>query len=405
MMLVISNLEIIFDVPNDDAEEEHEMSQDEDLGDAPKLPQAQVWRSTRQRKPSTRYPSDDYVTLTDGGEPECYDEAMESDEKKKWLDVMQDEIKSLHDNHTFDLMKLPKGKKALENRWIFRVKQESTSTSPRYKARLVVKGFRQRKGVDFNEIFSPVVKMSSIRTVLSLAATLNLEVEKMDVKTAFLHGDLEEEIYVKQPDGFLVKGKEDYVCRLRNSLYGLKQVPRQWYKKFESVMCEQGYKKTTSDHCVFVKKFANDDFIILLLYVDDMLIVGKNISMIDRLKKQLRESISMKDMGAAKQILGIRIMRDRNKKKLWLSQEHYVEIVLQRFQMENAKAVSTPLATHFKLSTSQSPSNEAEKSNMQRVPYASVVGSLMYEMVCTMPDIAHVVGTISRFLSNPGREH
>lgn len=257
---------------------------------------------------------DDYVTLTDGGEPECYDEAMESDEKKKWLDAMQDEMKSLHDNHTFDLVKLPKGKKALENRWIFRVKQESNSTSPRYKARLVVKGFRQRKGVDFNEIFSPVVKMSSIRTVLSLAATLDLEVEQMDVKTAFLHGDLEEEIYMKQPDGFLVKGKEDYVCRLRKSLYGLKQAPRQWYKKFESVMCEQGYRKTTSDHCVFVKKFADDDFIILLLYVDDMLIVGKNISMIDRLKKQLGESFAMKDMGAAKQILGIRIMRDRNKK-------------------------------------------------------------------------------------------
>lgn len=394
-----------FDVPNDDAEEEHEMSQDEDLGDAPEPPQAQVWRSTRQRKPSTRYPSDDYVTLTDGGEPECYDEAMESDEKKKWLDAMQDEMKSLHDNHTFDLVKLPKGKKALENRWIFRVKQESNSTSPRYKARLVVRGFRQRKGVDFNEIFSPVVKMSSIRTVLSLAATLDLEVEQMDVKTAFLHGDLEEEIYMKQPDGFLVKGKEDYVCRLRKSLYGLKQAPRQWYKKFESVMCEQGYRKTTSDHCVFVKKFADDDFIILLLYVDDMLIVGKNISMIDRLKKQLGESFAMKDMGAAKQILGIRIMRDRNKKKLWLSQEHYVERVLQRFQMENAKAVSTPLATHFKLSTSQSPTNEAEKSDMQRVPYASAVGSLMYAMVCTRPDIAHAVGTVSRFLSNPGREH
>jgi len=173
------------------------------------------------------------------------------------------------------LVKLPKGKKALENRWIYRVKQESNSTSPRYKARLVVKGFRQKKkGIDFNEIFSPVVKMSSIRIVLSLATTLDLEVEQMDVKTAFLHGDLEEEIYMKQPDGFLIEGKEDHVWRLRKSLYGLKQVPRQWYKKFEFVMCDHGYKKTTSDHCVFVKRFANNDFIILLLF-DDMLIVEK----------------------------------------------------------------------------------------------------------------------------------
>ena len=179
-----------FDVPVDDAEEEHEMSQDENLGDAPKPPQVQLRRSNRQRQPSTRYSSDEYVTLTDGGEPECFEEAMESEEKQNWLEAMQDEMKSLHDNHTYDLVKLPKGKRSLENRWIFRVKHESNFASLRYKARLVVKGFKQRKSVDFNEIFSPVVKMSSIRIVLSLVATLDLEVEQMDVKTAFLHGDL-----------------------------------------------------------------------------------------------------------------------------------------------------------------------------------------------------------------------
>ncbi|CAJ2645756.1 unnamed protein product [Trifolium pratense] len=361
-----------------DNDEENDMSQDENLGEAPESSQVQLRRSNRQRQPSTRYNSDEYVTLTDEGEPEYFQEAMESDENQKWLDAMNDEMKSLHDNHTYDLVKLPKGKRALENWWIYRVKHESNSESPRYKARLVVKGFRQRKGVDFNEIFSPVVKMSSIRTVLGLAATLDLEVEQMDVKTVFLHGDLEEEIYMKQPDGFQVKGKEDYVCRLRKSLYGLKQAPMQWYKKFESVMSEQGYKKTTSDHCVFVRKIFNDDFIILLLYVDDMLIVGKNISNIDRLKKQLGESFAMKDMGEAKQILGIRITRDIKEKKLWMSQEHYIKRVLQRFQMENSKAVSTPLATHFKLSSKQSPSNEDETFYMKRVPYASDVGSLMY---------------------------
>ena len=210
---------------------------------------------------------------------------------------------------------------------------------------------------------------------------------------------------MNQPYGFHVEGKEDYVCRLRKSLYGLKQAPRHWYKKFEFIMCEQGYMKTTSNHCVFVRKFSNDDFIILLLYVDDMLIVGKNVSMIDRLKEQLGKSFAMKDMGAAKQILGIRIIRDRKEKKLWLSQEHYIKRVLQRFHMEKAKVVSTPLATHFKLSSKQSPSNEDEKLYMQRVPYASAVGSLMHAMVCTKPDIAHAVGTVSRFLSNRGREH
>ena len=288
------------DVPVDDEEEEHDMSQDENLSDATEPPQVQLRRSNRERQPSRRYSPYEYVILTNDEEPECFTEAMESEEKKKWLDAMKDVMKSLHDNHTFNLVKLPKGKRALDNRWIYRVKHESNTMSPRYKARLVVKGFNQRKGVNFNEIFSLVVKMSSIRTVLSLDATLDLEVEQMDLKTAFLHGDLEEEIYMKKLDGFHVEGKEDYVCRLRKSLYGLKQAPRQWYKKFESVMCEQGYRKTTSGHCVFVRKFSNDDFIILLLYVDDMLIVRKNVSRIDRLKEQLRKSFSMKDMGAAK---------------------------------------------------------------------------------------------------------
>ena len=345
------------------------------------------------------------MLLTDGGEPECYTEALEDEHKKEWLEAMQDEMQSLHQNHTFELVKLPKDRRALKNRWVYRIKHDELSTRPRYKARLVVKGFNQRKGVDFVEIFSSVVKMSSIRVVLGLAASLDLEIEQMDVKTAFLHGDLEEEIYMEQPEGFIVKGKENYVCKLKKSLYGLKQAPRQWYKKFESVMEEQGYKKTTSDHCVFVKKFSDDDFIILLLYVDDILIAGMNVSRIDRLKKKLSQSFAMKDLGPAKKILGIQIDRDRKSKKLYMSQEKYVEKVLQRFNMDKAKAVSTPLGAHFKLSMKQCPPTDAQENDMEKFPYASAVGSLMYAMVCTRPDIAHAVGVVSRFMSNPGKEH
>ena len=361
-------------------------------------------RPARESRPSTRYSPSEYVLLTDSEEPECYEEAIESEQKVKWISAMKDEMQSLYDNETFELVKLPKDRKALKNRWIYRVKHEESSSSPRYKARLVVKGFSQKKGVDFEEIFSPVVKMSSIRVILGLVATLDLELEQMDVKTAFLHGDLEEEIYMEQPEGFIEKGKESYVCKLKKSLYGLKQAPRQWYKKFESVMVQQGYKKTTSDHCVFVQKFSDNDFIILLLYVDDMLIVGLNSLRIQNLKGELSKSFAMKDLGPAKQILGIRITRDRKCKKLWLSQEKYIEKVLQRFNMAKAKAVSTPLPTSLKLSVKQSP-NEQEEEYLQKVPYASAVGSLMYAMVCTRPDLAHAVGVVSRFLSNPGKEH
>jgi hypothetical protein len=202
-----------------------------------------------------------------------------------------------------------------------------------------------------------------------------------------------------------VKGKEDYVCRLKKSLYGLKQTLKQWYKKFESVIEEQGYKKTTFDHCVFVQIFPDGDFIILLLYVDDMLIVGMNSSRIDRLNKQLSQSFAMKDLGPAKQIFGVRIHRCRKDKKLFISHEQYIKKVLERFNMNKAKVVSSPFATQFKLSTKQNPSTDEEKEDMERIPYASAVGSLMYSKVCMRPDRAHVVGLVSRFLSNPGREH
>ena len=276
-------------------------------------------RSTRERQPSTRYPPHEYVMLTDGGELETYQEAILHENKNEWVKAMLEEMRSLLENHTYDLVKLPKEKKALKNKWVYKLKTENNSSQQRYKARLVVKGFSQKKGIDFEEIFSPVVKMSSIRVVLGLAARLNLEVEQLDVKTAFLHGDLEEEIYMEQPEGFKVKGKENLVCKLRKSLYGLKQAPRQWYKKFDSFMMSQGYDRTTSDHCVFMKKFSDDDFIILLLYVDDMLIVGHDVGKIEKLKRELSKSFAMKDLGSVKQILGMKILRDRKKRKIWLS--------------------------------------------------------------------------------------
>ncbi|XP_060672707.1 wall-associated receptor kinase-like 10 [Ziziphus jujuba] len=288
---------------------------------------------------------------------------------------------------------------------VFKLKKDGSGRVVKHKARLVVKGFLQKKGIDFDEIFSPVVKMTSIRVIFGLVASLNLELEQMDVKTAFLHGDLHEEIYMEQPEGFEVSGKENLVCKLKKSLYGLKQAPRQWYKKFDSFMVSQGYKRTAADQCVYIQKFSGGNFIALLLYVDDMLIVGQDAMKISKLKKALSKSFDMKDLGPAQQILGMQIIRDRKNRRLWLSQEKYVERVIKRFNMDKAKPVSIPLANHFKLSKRMCPSSKEEIEEMASVPYSSAVGSLMYAMVCTRPDIAHAVGVVSRFLSNPGKKH
>lgn len=197
-------------------------------------------RSSRPHVPNRKYMN--YLLLTDGGEPECYDEVCQTKDASKWELAMKDEMKSLISNQTWKLDELPMGKKALHNKWVYQVKEEHDG-SKRYKARLVVKGFQQKEGVDYTDIFSPVVKLNTIRSVLSIVAIEDLHLEQLDVKTAFLHGDLDEEIYMYQPEGFSEKGKKNMVCRLKKSLYGLKQAPRQWYKKFDGFMNKEGFQK------------------------------------------------------------------------------------------------------------------------------------------------------------------
>lgn len=276
---------------------------------------------------------------------------------------------------------------------------------PRYKARLVAKEFTQRQGIDFNEIFSPVVKHSSIRVILALTAHEDFELEQLDVKTAFLHGGLEEEIYMAQPEGYVQAGEEDKVCLLKRSLYGLKQSPRQWYKRFDAHMIKHGYIRSSYDTCVYYKEYKKGKFIYLLLYVDDMLIACKDKSEIEKTKDFLKKEFEMKELGDAKKILGMEITRNRSLKLLKLSQSGYTEKVLENYSMAQGKVVQTPIGQHFKLSASNSPQTDEEKQGMSNVPYASAVGSLMYLMVCTRPDIAYCVSIVSRYLANPGKEH
>ena len=183
-------------------------------------------------------------------------------------------------------------------------------------------------------------------------------------------------------------------------------MPRQWYLKFDNFMERSGFKRCQMDHCCYLKKFSSS-YIILLLYVDDMLIAGSDMKEISKLKKQMSKEFEMKDLGPARQILGMSITRNKKDGSLTLSQEKYIGKVLERFKMndETTKPRNTLLGSHLKLTKDQSPKSEEEKSEMAKVPYASAVGSLMYAMVCTRPDIAHAVGVVSRFMSDPGREH
>lgn len=346
-----------------------------------------------------------YCFLTEDGEPSTLQEALNSSDAGQWMTAMQEEMEALHKNKTWELVPLPHGRRPIGNKWVFKLKRNGDDQVERYRARLVVKGYAQKEGVDFNEIFSPVVRLTTVRVVLAMCATFDLHLEQLDVKTAFLHGDLKDEIYMLQPEGFEEKGKENLVCRLTKSLYGLKQAPRCWYKRFDSFIMSLGYSRLYADPCAYFKRFGESDFITLLLYVDDMLVAGPDKGRVNELKTQLAREFEMKDLGPANKILGMQIHRDRNNRKIWLSQKNYLKKILRRFNMQDCKPISTPLPVNFKLSSEMCPSSENERMEMSRVPYASAVGSLMFAMICTRPDIAHAVGVVSRYMANPGQEH
>lgn len=328
-------------------------------------------------------------------DPKTFDEAMRSVDASFWKEAIKSELDSIVSNSTWELTDLPKGSKTIDSKWIFKKKLRPDGTIERFKARLVIRGFTQRKGLDYFDTYSPVTKIATIRTLLALAAIHDLVIHQMDVKTAFLNGDLEEEIYMSQPEGFVVLGQEDKVCKLRKSLYGLKQAPKQWYEKFDSTVVSNGFIVNNSDSCVY-SKLIGSDCVIICLYVDDMLIFGNNLKVVNDTKLFLSSKFEMKDLGEADVILGVRLKRVSG--RISLSQSHYVEKVLKRFNSFDVVPVSSPYDSSIHLTKNLGES-------VSQSEYAKIIGSLMYLMNCTRPDIAYAVSRLSRYTHNPSNEH
>ncbi|GJW50989.1 retrotransposon protein, putative, ty1-copia subclass [Tanacetum coccineum] len=271
-----------------------------------------------------------------------------------------------------ELVDHPAGQKLVSCKWMFKIKE----------------------GIE--------VRHASIRVILALTACKDYELEQRDVKTAFLHGNLEEVIYMRQPPGYEQGNK---VCLLKKSLYGLKQSPRQWYKRFDEYMLSNGFKRSSYDNYVYYRSYAPGEYIYLLLYVDDMLITCKSKAEIRSTKSLLKKEFDMKELGEAKKILGMDIVRDRSRKILKVSQSGYVSKILNNYRIDNGKSVKMPLGGHFKLSLKDFPVKDCDVERMSKVPYANTVKSLMYLMVCTRPNIAYAVSVVSRYLANPSKNH
>ncbi|XP_019057522.1 PREDICTED: uncharacterized protein LOC109116481, partial [Tarenaya hassleriana] len=312
---------------------------------------------------------------------------------------MDVELDALVGNGTWSVVSLPPGKRAVGCKWVYKIKRKADGSVERYKARLVAKGFTQQEGVDFIDTFSPVAKLVTVKLLLALAAKQNWILTQMDVTNAFLHGDLEEEIYMSLPPGYTDAQSgnmpRDAVCKLQKSLYGLRQASRQWYHKFASVLLEDGFKQSKADHTLFVRR-SKSGFVALLVYVDDIVIASDSVDAVSEVKDLLRQKFKIKDLGDLRFFLGLEIARQR--KGISLCQRKYCLDLISDSGLLGCKPVSTPLDANTHLS------KDAGTPLEDITSYRRLVGRLLY-LTITRPDITFATHKLSQFLSAPTDIH
>lgn len=323
-------------------------------------------------------------------EPLTLKDAEESPEWPKWKQAMNEEMNALEKNKTWALVDLPQSSKPVKCKWVFNYKLGPQGKINRYKARLVAKGYSQVPNIDYKETFAPVASMTTIRLLFAIACVHDMEIVQFDVKTAFLYGDLDETIYMDYPDGY--PNPKNKVCRLIKSLYGLKQAPRQWNKKFDSFLRKFNLHQSQVDRCLY---YDNEQSIYLAIYVDDGLAISKD-KILEKLINYLKENFELKVMDC-ESYLGFQVERNRENKTIKLSQENYTEKVIERFGMKCCKPASTPEEV-------EAYDMDLEEILTPEYPFKQLVGSLLYLVSCTRPDIAHAVSVASR-TSKPTHGH
>ena len=345
-----------------------------------------------------------YSSAFVGTEPNTYKQAVNMKDSAEWTKEMKNEINSLQQQKVWDLVTCPRGIKPITGRWVFKYKLGDKNNLVRRKARFVAKGFLQVHGRDYLDTHSPVAKMKSIKLLLAIAAEKDLELKQLDFDTAFLNAKVEEDIYIKQPDGFH-QGVPDVVCKLNKALYGLKQASREWNKEIDSFMVSIGYQSIKSDPCVYTKTSKSGNKIIICLYVDDTIIGYHKIDEAEwnHDKSLIAGKYAIKDLGNCDWILNMRVSRNRSTKRIMLCQEAYVKRIIQQYRMDTAKPATNP-EKYSDLNFPLDGTTSIPLSLDQKEYYQSIVGALLYAANTTRVDIAHVVGQLSRFVAAP-QEH
>jgi hypothetical protein len=345
--------------------------------------------------------------LATGEEPKSYREAINSVDRDEWEAAIQAEMESIMSIGTFELVHPPRDRKPIGAKWVFKVKRNAAGEISRYKARLVAQGFAQKPGLDFTETFAPVANIDSIRLLLAFAAANDFEIHHVDVKTAFLNGKLEETIYMRQPEGFVAAGKEHWVWELHKTLYGLRQSGRVWYQKLRDALLELGFKPSAADPCVFIRS-RNGVLSFVFTHVDDLGLISNSKDGIVQLKGELATHFTISDLGELNWLLGIKIVRDREKRTISLSHERYILDVLNKYGLQDLNPVRTPIETSIRLSKvmpTPATTPGEDRREYSDFPYQSIVGSLMHAAIMTRPDIAHAVQQVAKFMSDPQPAH
>lgn len=333
-------------------------------------------------------------------QPSNIKEVRSSPNADKWLAACTAELEELKRQNTWTLVPRPSNRKILKGRWVLRTKPNIEDPSkPKYKARWVAKGFLQRFGLDFNETYANTVNPISYRLFLALAALLDYEIKQWDIKSAYPNAPVKETIYVEQPTSFEDTTKPDYVCLLNKALYGLKQSAREWEHFLRDMLSKHGLEPLKIDQSVYISTKENQ-FLVVITYVDDMLIISNSTSTIKDLYAFLSTYVTVTDLGDVQTFLGIDIVRDRPKKSIYLSQKSYTDKILAKYARKGGRNVDTPCLIGQKLEH-----NTAEPDPSLTKTYQKELGSLMYLMTKTRPDLAYPIGLAARFMSNPNLGH
>ncbi|CAA7062104.1 unnamed protein product [Microthlaspi erraticum] len=333
------------------------------------------------------------MVVINSSDPSTFEEA---EKHLKWREAMDEEIKSIEKNQTWELAELPKGAKCIGVKWIYKTKLIELGEVTKFKARLVAKGYCQEHGIDYNEVYAPVARMDTIKMILSTAARKAWVIYQLDVKSAFLHGVLMEDVYIQQPKGYVIRGEEEKVYKLHKALYGLKQAPRTWFSRIEEYFIKEGFKKSQNEETLFLKGNKHGDILLVSVYVDDLIYTGDNVSMMEEFKKSMQREFDMTDLGKMRYFLGIEVLQTT--RGIHISQGKYALEVLKRFNMEDCNAVYNPMVPGSKLDMDE------EGERVDETFYKQIIGSLMY-ITTTRPDLQFSVSLLSRYMARPTQLH